>query len=494
LGQEVKEEWVSYYDGSKSDTNDVCGLSIDFRNNIFVLGYCRNTNYTILIKYNDDGLEQWRRLIEQNSEKLYPNSIFIDSVGNIYFSCISYGNNIGLLFKYDTFGTELWRKENTYNIYKMCLDKFDKIYTVGRALVQYNSDGKEQWVTKFEKGSSANHLIVDNSNNIHTVGSKIYPNNQQQVITTFFNPKGIKLWEQIYISSAQRKYDNPQGITIDNSGNTYIIAISYGDKYWSDYLTIKYNSFGKELWSKKFMGSAIEGNDVQDLPYKICVDNNENVFVTGEIGNLNTHYDFGTLKYSAHGDLEWVNTSCNDSINTDWAYDMVLDEEKNIYVTGTGVVNKRPKNITVKYNSKGDELWIKDFGIPNSRNGPNKIAINKNNSIYVAGTVWNDNETTDFILIKYSQAKKIDSYIQIFSQANVAFKAHNYLLVLELLKDFPTDDAFYFEAIALMRQALAKLNSNNVQNFVTVSGNVQCGCNKAISGYIVFEDLSRKQL
>ncbi|HEY5535155.1 MAG TPA: OmpA family protein [Ignavibacteria bacterium] len=77
-------------------------------------------------------------------------------------------------------------------------------------------------------------------------------------------------------------------------------------------------------------------------------------------------------------------------------------------------------------------------------------------------------------------------------KAQQAFSEGKYLLVLELLKDFPVDDPLYFDAVALMNQAIAKLSSNSTQSFVTVSGSINCGCSKAISGYVVFEDMNTR--
>lgn len=96
--------------------------------------------------------------------------------------------------------------------------------------------------------------------------------------------------------------------------------------------------------------------------------------------------------------------------------------------------------------------------------------------------------------VRGSDIENVESYPlrQILSDAKKAFAEGKYLLVLELLKDFPIDDPLYFEAVTLMNQALDKLPSNSNQNFVTVSGRINCGCNKTINGYVVFEDISTR--
>jgi len=97
-------------------------------------------------------------------------------------------------------------------------------------------------------------------------------------------------------------------------------------------------------------------------------------------------------------------------------------------------------------------------------------------------------------LLEYTgNTEKILSYEELtLEKAKQAFIENNYILVLELLKDFPIDDPLYSQAVALMNQAIAKLPNNNTQNFVTVSGDINCGCSKAISGYVIFEDMNTK--
>ena len=108
--------------------------------------------------------------------------------------------------------------------------------------------------------------------------------------------------------------------------------------------------------------------------------------------------------------------------------------------------------------------------------------------------IYNKALTQEEILLEYTgNTEKILSYEELtLEKAKQAFIENNYILVLELLKDFPIDDPLYSQAVALMNQAIAKLPNNNTQNFVTVSGDINCGCSKAISGYVIFEDMNTK--
>ncbi len=63
----------------------------------------------------------------------------------------------------------------------------------------------------------------------------------------------------------------------------------------SDFVTIKYNPEGDTLWSRVYNGTG----DGPDIAYSIAIDNQENVYVTGESkGTGSTGQDFVTIKYN----------------------------------------------------------------------------------------------------------------------------------------------------------------------------------------------------
>ena len=135
-----------------------------------------------------------------------------------------------------------------------------------------------------------------------------------------------------------------------------------------------------------------------------------------------------------------------------------------------GFINKEGKEIIpIKY----DNAYFFNEGIALVELNGKQFYIDKNGTEY-----WDDHIN--------------GNTIQTLQDAQKAFSEGKYLLVLELLKDFPVDDPLYSDAVSLMNKALAYLSSNTNQNFVTVSGSINCGCSKAISGYVVFEDINTK--
>ena len=76
----------------------------------------------------------------------------------------------------------------------------------------------------------------------------------------------------------------------------YVTGKSQGGASNSNFVTIKYNSNGDELWLRSYNGL---GNGI-DNPVFINVDNNGNVYVTG-ISWGGSSYDIATLKYNSNG-------------------------------------------------------------------------------------------------------------------------------------------------------------------------------------------------
>jgi len=145
--------------------------------------------------------------------------------------------------------------------------------------------------------------------------------------------------------------DLPAAITIDNSGNVYVTGTDQKIAYWYDYLTIKYNNNGQTQWTARYDGK-VKGND---WPTSLDVDQNGNVYVTGQSIGTNFTWDIATVKYSSSGIKQWARTFDGAGHGDDIGYSVKADQNGNVYVGGTSMSSSNLNYTTIKYNSGGNK-------------------------------------------------------------------------------------------------------------------------------------------
>jgi len=199
------------------------------------------------------------------------------------------------------------------------------------------------------------------------------------------------------------RYEGPNGhdlakaLTIDSDGNTYVTGCSENFDAGNDYITIKYDPFGNELWVARYNGPA---NDY-DSAEAISVDSAGNAYVTGSSRGLGTSLDYATIKYDAGGNEEWVARYNGPGNVDDSAKALAIDSAGNIYVTGCSVGSYA----TVKYDSSGNELWAARYNAPASGWAvPSGIVADTFGNVYVTGWETVSPDRSDYATIKYDRS------------------------------------------------------------------------------------------
>ena len=108
-------------------------------------------------------------------------------------------------------------------------------------------------------------------------------------------------WIQRYNGTGNNT-DVANSIAVDNWGNVYVTGYSYSGASGNDYVTVKYNSNGDSLWVRRYNGP---GNN-NDQAVSVGVDAPGNVYVTGFSIGIGTFEDYATIKYNSNGDPIWV--------------------------------------------------------------------------------------------------------------------------------------------------------------------------------------------
>jgi len=261
-----------------------------------------------------------------------------------------------------------------------------------------------QWIARYNGPANGNDaascIALDKSGNVYVGGYSVSSANQEDFLTIKYNPAGEEVWVARYNGTGNGK-DVIYAITVDDQGNTYVTGASEGKGTSLDYLTIKYNAKGEEDWVARYDGTA----NSNDAATAISVDRDGNVYVTGYSTNKETGIDIVTIKYSPEGTLAWKSTYNNNNKNgTDYGTCLAVDDMGNVFVggysenEGTGI-----DYIVLKYNSSGNMSWSQRYN--GSGNGDDKVkalALDQNGNVYVTGSSLGISTNLDVVTLKYS--------------------------------------------------------------------------------------------
>jgi len=367
--------WLAQYNTPDVSYDQANAIAIDNNGNTYITG-------EITIKYDKNGKQIW---LVHEKEMTY--SIAVDGIGNVFVS----GDNATV--KYNKNGNKQWKANSISDARNLVIDKSGNVYVAGGgnaglAVVKYNgSSGKPIWTWESDysgRGSSAFAIALDQYNNVYVTG---YIKSETSIgvsnyLTTKLDNNGHPVWTSTYAGPGN--YDDvAYCVALDVAGNVYVTGRSFGINNY-DYATIKYDSAGNQLWVSRYNGTA----NGDDLGYRLIVDSDGAVYVTGESERDNNGRDYATIKYDANGNQLWVARYSESSNSNNEAFALAEDISGNVYVTGqSGVYGSGPGAYsTVKYNSDGEQLWAASYqGPSNGFAQANAITVDEDGNVYVTG-------------------------------------------------------------------------------------------------------------
>lgn len=372
--------WVARYDGPASSSDYALALAVDTEGNAYVAGTSNGAGTSLdvaLIKYNSSGKEQWTARYDGPSHRDdYALALTVDAKDNVYVMGNSFGSGTEhdyITLKYDSQGKEIW--EARYNspmnrddtAAALGLDTSGSVYVTGTdrtratsydfATLKYDHKGKEAWLARYHGQDayfdSAQALVVDASGQVYVTGCSYSEKSAYDFVTVKYDSQGRQLWIAKYNGPANR-IDMPNALAVDRKGNVYVTGKSLGEDSAFDCSTIKYDDKGRQLWVARFNGS---GNGA-DVPSCISLDPDSNIIVTGFSWGGETERDFLTMKYDAGGKLLWKARYNGPANGADVPKSMALDAQGNICVTGYSDGGKTGFDyLTIQYDSDGHKLW-----------------------------------------------------------------------------------------------------------------------------------------
>jgi hypothetical protein len=242
-------------------------------------------------------------------------------------------------------------------------------------------------------------LATDDSGNVYMTGWVTRAISGTDIVTIKYSPDGEQRWASYYQGSGS-SVDKPTAIAVDSGYSVYITGTT-GTGASSDYVTIKYNSAGDSLWTRRYDGPGAG----EDHPVAIAVNDSLNLYVTGWSKGAGTGFDYATLRYNSDGSLAWA-ARYNGALNgSDSASAMALRGTSDLYVTGSSV-DSGFDYLTIKYNPvTGDTVWTQRFnGVGMGNDYARAIVLRSTNEVYVTGSGQNAAGNYDYLTLRYSAA------------------------------------------------------------------------------------------
>jgi hypothetical protein len=457
-------DWVRTFNGSDNSDDEGNDIVIDPSGNLYITGYISVTGTSgdiAVLKYDNDGVLQWASTyyVYNGNAEDRGLDITLDNSGNSYITGYGYdANGIQVIVtqQYSTSGACVWTNTESGSGgdargHRVAIDHNGNIlitgyitasYSYDMVLLKYDNLGSK--IFQRQAGGvyedKAWGIAVDELDNILISGYTTNPDNNTDAYLVKFDSSGSMIWERSF--DGGNSEDKAWGIAVDEDNCVYITGNTTGAFSNVNYITLKYDPSGNQLWASEYDGSG-SGIDKANAIGLIC-NNGEayEVIVAGESWGSDGNFDFATVHYKANNGSEleanrysmsassddralslWVNISDNTIYLT--GYSQLIFESPNtssyissiMYQTHSSVISDR-------VNIPSEFRLSQNF--PNPFNPATKISFNIPYGSIVKLTVYDMlGKVVGVLVDKYLQQ---GSYSVNFSNSSLASGVYFYEL------------------------------------------------------------------
>ena len=352
-------------------------------------------------------------------------AVTVDPKGNVYVTGWSVGADSDMDYatvKYDPYGNERWVARyngpgnSTDSALGVAVDGAGNVYVTGwsmgvgtnsdYATIKYDADGNQRWVARYNGPDNCSDaglaLALDATGYVYVAGWSIGKATDTDYVTIKYDPEGNELWTSRYNGPGNFE-DNASALALDAEGNVYVTGWSTGIGTDTDYATVKYDAGGDLVWVARYNGPANRA----EYSTSLAVDAAGNVYVTGWSMGLRWDTDYATVKYDADGEERWVARYDGPLNGDDDGVALALAGDY-LYVIGRSVgAGTGLDYVTVQYDQDGIERWVARYNGPGNREDwPIALAVDAEGYVYVAGTSTGLETRRDYATVKYDAGGK----------------------------------------------------------------------------------------
>lgn len=426
LGTEL---WSALYSGQGDEVDLLKAMALHPSGGVCVTGASYDGpaghvgRYAIAaIRYGDAGSELWvnRRGRAYSSR---PHAIAVDEVGNAVVSTAltndAYYDYVESI-NYDIAGLEQWSVEHCWGSWYLTtvgaagsvFDSAGNLYVAGISgddrlpphpdlvTIKCDAAGNDVWLSRFEGaygGYDVSRAIALGPNgNVYVAGCTQQSSSQYDLVLIKYDADGSKLWDVTYPGTAS-KYGGAYGLAIDDSGFVYVAGATY-DGSAGDWVVLKYDADGNEIWSDIYAG----GDVLDDKPCGLELGPFGGVFVAGYEEKLASGMDYLAMKYDCDGTRLW--SAHYGGEGDDAVHDLVVDALGRLYVTGRSEgVGTYGDCVTIQYDGDGTEMCVASYDGPDHAEDLGEvILVDASGVVYVGGYSWGSETGRDYMTLKYT--------------------------------------------------------------------------------------------
>jgi hypothetical protein len=403
----VNRDWVTT-GGTPNGLYDFQASHVDVSGNIVVVGntfhYGQAENY-LISKYGAGGDLQFRREYDGLASSTDFATDVTSEGKNTYVTGVEGDTVAGTSYittqKLDSVGNVVWteRYQNSYKKYNLGFriiadPSGTSLYVCGTSqttptdfaltVIKYSTAGTQAWVATYDSVGlydAAVDMKVSGTNLI-VYGISGVSSTSGDFITRSYSTSSGSLTGQSRVSASGAYIAKPIGIAKDHSENIYFTGVVKNGTTGSDIQIVKLDSTLTLKWAKTIDGGYSKNDEVA----AIKVDSRNNIILTGFAANADTSKAIWTIKMKDSVIVWSKKYICPIAGKDAKGYDVDLDAFNNIYVTGSNYSGVYQKQLSISYDSSGNERWEKSFSDTTISNDIGRnIKIDSGGNIYVYG-------------------------------------------------------------------------------------------------------------